>query len=472
MKGPVRLQTVAILLCLCPVLQADPVRLLPEVDWAALDQAQLQQFRENYFLVALDERIVIEAGGLPTAERVSSSDRALWFYSGRPERLFLNLIRLDSPASPVAAPAALTETAEANSYHPGSAPGFYRAEVWQSGTASRMVVPLDVMLPLLGGPLLFDTLSDPYSRFAVQPGIDVEAQVALLAIAARQSGGAAGSFRDWISLAEIPEKALLVLLGLSLALLPALFRVLRALAGLLPTLPARLGNVLTLLRRPVYAPQQIEPDQNEAVNTMPKRRRVAVKRDKSWRRRSPVAGADAEAQNIKPEPAALPSEAASQADAPVAAELQATGIGSTRIYRLHPPTAARKEGRRSAEASAFPRASETPERESADSLPRPETIATGEETDRERHWLTDDEEQNLITRVEADPAQAAPPSEPEVSFRDLRTGVMLAWLEERVPALTEAVAWEEEHLGEYRGLPFAEFVPDERRTEAGQRKTS
>ncbi|HWQ36280.1 MAG TPA: hypothetical protein VNQ79_25835 [Blastocatellia bacterium] len=470
MKGPVRLQAVAILLCLCPVLQADPVRLLPEVDWAALDQAQLQQFRENYLLVALDERSVIEAEGLPAAERDSSFARALWFYSGTPERLFLNLIRLGSPASPVAAPADLTETVGANSYFTGSAPGFYRAEVWQARTASRMVVPLDVMLPLLGGPLLFDTLSDPYSRFAVQPGIDVESQVALPAIAAGQDGGAARSFRDWIGLAELPEKALLVLLGFSLALLPALFRVLRALAGLLPALPARLGNVLALLRRPVYAPQQIEPDRNEAVNIMPKPRRVAVKRDKSWRRRPPGAGADAEAQNIKPEPAA---EAATQADAPVAAELlQATGSGRTRIYRLHPPAAVRKEGRRSAETSAFPRASEALERESAGSLPRPEMIATGEEAGRERHWLTDDEEQNLITRVESDPAQAAPPSEPEVSFRDLRTGVMLAWLEERVPALTEAVAWEEEHLGEYRGLPFAEFVPDERRTEAGQRKTS
>jgi hypothetical protein len=469
MNGPVRLLTVAVLLWLCPALQAGPVRLQPEVNWAALDQAQLQQFRENYFLVALGERIVIETEDPETAERIGSSDRALWFYSGRPEQLFLNLIRLGLPGSPVAAPATLTDTAEANSYLISPAPGFYRPEVWQSGTALRKLVPLDVMLPLLGGPLLFDTLSDPYSRFAVQPGIDVKAQAVLLTSAARQSGSEASSFRDRISLAEVPEKTLLVLLGLSLALLPVLFRLLRALAKFLPALPARFSGGLTLLRRPVYAPQQIEPFQSEAGNTMSKRRRVVVKRDESRRKRPLVA--DAAALTSRPESAALPPETASQSAAPETAGLsQATSSGSTRIYRLQPPSAVTKEARRTADASAVPRAGEELERESAGLRQR--SVSGGEEAGRERHWLTDDEEQNLITRVESDPAQAAPSSEPEVSFRDLRTGVMLAWLEERVPALTEAVAWEEEHLGEYRGLPFAEFVPDERRVEAGQRKTS
>lgn len=52
--------------------------------------------------------------------------------------------------------------------------------------------------------------------------------------------------------------------------------------------------------------------------------------------------------------------------------------------------------------------------------------------------------------------------EPPVnSFRELRTGAILQWLEGRVPALTEAVAWEEEHLAEYRGLPFASVTLEE-----------
>ncbi|HZS07573.1 MAG TPA: hypothetical protein VFD58_22250 [Blastocatellia bacterium] len=62
-------------------------------------------------------------------------------------------------------------------------------------------------------------------------------------------------------------------------------------------------------------------------------------------------------------------------------------------------------------------------------------------------------------------------AEPRVSFSDLRTGVMLAWLEPRVPALTEAVDWEEERLGEFRGLPFAEISLEELPAESGQRKS-
>ncbi|MFN0121115.1 MAG: hypothetical protein ACKV2V_11510, partial [Blastocatellia bacterium] len=62
--------------------------------------------------------------------------------------------------------------------------------------------------------------------------------------------------------------------------------------------------------------------------------------------------------------------------------------------------------------------------------------------------------------ADAEPAPR-PISDVDHPFRRSRTGAMLSWLESRVPALTEAVAFSHENLEEYRGLPFENYTFEE-----------
>ena len=482
------MMTVAASLCLCLAARSAPVRLLPEPG-----QSQPRQFRDGWYFTVLGDSHLIEADKALVGERPGEAGDQAFSYTVSLENLFRNLIRPDSSAVPVGAPAAdAAGAAEKDPYFAGSAPGFYNPEVWQAQLESRLMVPLDVMLPLLGGPLLFDTLTDPHARFAVQPGTGAEAQAALLSIAAQQSGAGGSSILDRLRFTEIPEKVLLVLLGFGLALLPALLRSLKYLTRFLPALPARFKRVLGMLRRPVYSPHQIKPVENETAPPMPKRRRVVAPKDESWRKRPPVRAARInERTELPPKaaPAAKQPEAEPQAavvattSAPVsraqarrdreaqsepgrAAEAEKT---VTRVYRIHPPVATVPEV-----AVSESRVVSSLATKPVESEPRP-VLLRREESVQENPWLlpeTDDE--YLITRIEYDPlfpgrpvpSDSAPP-EPKTSYNELRTGVMLAWLEDRIPSLVEAVAWEDEHLGEYRGLPFADVLTEENRAESG-----
>jgi hypothetical protein len=495
---------------ICPAMYSEPVRLMPNLNWAELGQPEWQRFRSDNSFSVLDGQILINTAG-STAE---SGDRAfedkVYFYTVSLDRLLLNLIRLASPVTPATAPATspVSGSPDDNKYVIGSAAGFYNPDSYLAERESRLQSSLEATLPLLGGPLLFDTLADPQSRFAPQSGMTLDQLTTMLSVEAEGRRPDTGLY--WIkeSFPQLQERALLVLLGIGLALLPAIYRRLKALRRFLPGLPKRLRKTVAMFRKPVYAPAQINPIKYESETPMPKRRRVLVKRDESWRRRPPVAATSAKAQPVSPEieaplPVTAPLRSVRESDygfrehpraqpsetvraprpqmirerpelnlsdaAETVAESSATGTNgvTTRIYRLETPR---------------PSLSDRPV------APPPQTVSTQssdafrsqrrEENRLENLWpLTDEEDDALITRIEYDPrfpgsaAETVAPesSEDHQSFSDLRTVAMLAWLEPRVPALVEAVAWEEEHLGEYRGLPFADALSEEK-NESERRK--
>lgn len=482
--------TVAASWALCAAMQAEPIRLLP-----GPGQSWPRQFREGRYFTAPGGTRLIEADRAAVSERPGEVGDPTSFYTVSLENLLLNLIRPDSAS--VVRPEAESDAdgAEKNPYVVGSAPGFYNPEVWQAQLESRLMVPLDVMLPLLGGPLLFDTLADPHARFAVQPDTGAEAQAAMLAIAAQQSGAGGGSILERLRFTEIPEKALLVLLGFGLALLPALLRSLKYLTRFLPALPARLKRVVTMLRRPVYSPQQIKPVETETENPMPKRRRVVASKDESWRKRPPVRAERVSARTELPSPS-VPAELSVSAaeitpEADRQAAVTATSPGPvsraqarrdketqrpaatakvvTRIYRIQSPPAVATEAAVAESRAVSSLPAKTVESEARPVLPR------REEPIQDRPWrLPETDDDHLITRIEYDPlfssravSSGSASPEPKTNYNELRTGVMLAWLEDRIPSLVEAVAWEDEHLGEYRGLPFADALTEEHKAGNG-----
>lgn len=529
MKGLVRLlYAAAALLCFCPAIYPESIRLPSETDWAAIEPSQWGKFQERHLLSYPGGSFQIEPETLLTGGVIKDIGNAFSFYLVSPDQLFLNLLRITSPAV-----SDETVVAVPMRYVVGQATGLFNEQVYQNDLDSLLLSPLDVLIPLLGGPLFFDSRSDPLARFTVAPGGLAPSQVSLVAIEA-QRGTPETSLLDRIRGDGLPEKVLLVLLGIGLALLPAIFRRLKILSRLMAAAPAQVRAGLGLLHPPRYVPSEIKPTHdNKEVNLVRPRRQV-VKRDESWRNHSPLVVARADSSPaVSDEEVSLSagSALASSAEADVQRKMNNDSLTenylvagaaaqNAQVRQIEKPEGEEKPEtvrNTTAEAprqnmgingngsnlpghhpepsspanpvSARPLAVSAPtmtqtlsQPSVAEKMQTPESCAETRQTPRQPHTAEQQimngspdltsrivptgrravtEDAGINERGVADKTMAFA-HDPQHSFHDLRAGVILQWLESSAPAMLEAVAWEEEHLGEYRGLPFADIVADER----------
>lgn len=525
----------AALLCFCPAIHPESIRLSSETDWAAIEPSQWGKFQERHLLSYPGGSFQIEPETLLTNSTAEGMGSALSFYLVSPDRLLLNLLRLAS----ISTPAEVTTPPPMN-YVVGQANGFFNEQVYQNDLDSLLLSSLDVLIPLLGGPLFFDSRSDPLARFTVALGGLAPSQVSLVAIEA-QRGTPETSLLERIRRDGFPEKVLLVLLGIGLALLPALLRRLKILSRLMAAAPAQVRAGFGLLHSPRYVPSEIKPTQdNKEVNLVRPRRQV-VKRDESWCNHPPlvvaradsspavsdekgslsagsalassaeadvqrkmnndsltenylVAGAAAQnaqvRQSKKPEGEEKPETVRNATAEAPRQNMGINGNGSNLPgHHPEPPSPANPVSARPLAVSA-PTMTQTLSQPSvAEKMQTPESRAETRQTPRQMNlaeqpivnsspdltsrivpagrWAVT-EDAGINERVVADKTRTFA-HEPQRSFHDLRAGVILQWLESSAPAMLEAVAWEEEHLGEYRGLPFADIVADERQPRSVRR---
>jgi len=514
---------VVILLCICPTIHPEPIGVMPEIDRPA--PAPPQCVRADYVFNAQGAEVVIDIKPSPVADCPLAAENTVADYTVSLEQLLRNLIRggrTDSGTN-TGSSAALTNSEKT--------PGFYNPELYRTYHEAQLLIPLDVLFSLASGRLFHETIPDPLLRFTARSGIASQPRAVSPAADAQPAAAETAGLREKILQARLPERALLVLAGFGLALLPAVFRRLKTLVRFLLVPHGRKQTVPRLrMNQPVVTPRQIEPLQTESKNTMAKRRKVVVKRDESWRKHPSVPAVNVQSQPGSPEvktnrnanpktakPLSNQKAPANTGPRPLTRQNTNRNGGTTRIYRISPPMGAESVVRTSSDSNpgtsagqalpvssgagvASPGATDPaaqcrrPASEAAAErnmlLAETQAVMSGNfasdrgqlmpEIGPENNWpFPEPDDRDALTDTGIDlnfASRAADPvdvllAEPRVSFSDLRTGVMLAWLEPRVPALTEAVDWEEERLGEFRGLPFAEISLEELPAESGQRKS-
>src|SRR5437764_1270364 len=166
MNGLARLLVaVVMLLCLCPVIYPEPIRLMPDIDWSASTQFRLQCVRVSYPFNALGTEVLIDTGPSPVADCPLAAENTVTDYTVSLEQLLQNLVYRGRSNS------GTNTESSATTNHPENTPGFYNPETYRAEHEAQLLISLEVLFSLPGGPLFLDPISDPLSRFTARPGI-------------------------------------------------------------------------------------------------------------------------------------------------------------------------------------------------------------------------------------------------------------------------------------------------------------
>ncbi|MFN0120836.1 MAG: hypothetical protein ACKV2V_10070, partial [Blastocatellia bacterium] len=356
--GPVLVWLFVILFMQIPATQAETIYVTPDIEWTENDQARLRKLADDVGFHALGVTVSLNVSEGFGAARPAHAVDASFLYNLPLAQLLTALLRLPVREGVAQAPTATPPGV--NGYAIGTAIGFYNPALFLEHQQLTRQYPLDALLPILGGPLLFDTLSDPASRFTIQPGGARDAQMRLLAAPGQLRQAAKKSFVERVSSflfsGKIPVQIVLIIIGFLVACLPLALR-----GGKKPDFSSAPMNVITRDAPILSADSHTAPDTTEVTgrpgngNAMSRRRRVVVKKDNAWRRDN--ADAALVSDNDRPENTAPVSrrESVQSAAPPVAISVSRTPETATGVMpRGQEPAVPAAAGTEAPDMTALP----------------------------------------------------------------------------------------------------------------------